>query len=42
MIDPQLLRGNPDAVRASQIARGASATLVDDALAADLTRRSAI
>ncbi|WP_349898932.1 serine--tRNA ligase [Parafrigoribacterium soli] len=42
MIDPQLLRENPDVVRASQIARGASATLVDDALAADVTRRSAI
>jgi len=42
VIDPQLLRDNPDAVRASQIARGASASLVDDALAADVTRRSAI
>jgi seryl-tRNA synthetase len=42
VIDPQLLRENPDVVRASQVARGASATLVDDALAADITRRSAI
>jgi seryl-tRNA synthetase len=42
VIDPQLLRENPDVVRASQLARGASATLVDDALAADITRRSAI
>ncbi|MCU1582390.1 MAG: seryl-tRNA synthetase [Microbacteriaceae bacterium] len=42
MIDPQLLRENPDAVRASQAARGASPALVDDAIAADLTRRAAI
>ena len=42
MIDPQLLRDDPDAVRASQRARGASTTLVDEAFAADLTRRSAI
>ncbi|HEX4443861.1 MAG TPA: serine--tRNA ligase [Galbitalea sp.] len=42
MIDPQLLRENPDAVRRSQEARGASVSLVDDAVAADLARRSAI
>ncbi|MHB1171848.1 MAG: serine--tRNA ligase [Lacisediminihabitans sp.] len=42
MIDPQLLRGNPDAIRDSQLARGASADLVDAALAADVTRRIAI
>ncbi|MCU1505311.1 MAG: serine--tRNA ligase [Microbacteriaceae bacterium] len=42
MIDPQLLRENPDAVRASQVARGASPALVDDAIAADVTRRAAI
>ncbi len=42
MIDPQLLRDSPDAVRASQQARGASTVLVDEALAADLTRRSVI
>ncbi len=42
MIDPQLLRDNPDALRASQRARGASVSLVDDAIAADATRRSAI
>jgi seryl-tRNA synthetase len=42
VIDPQLLRDNPDAVRASQVARGASPALVDDAIAADLTRRAAI
>jgi seryl-tRNA synthetase len=42
VIDPQLLRENPDAVRASQAARGASPALVDDAIAADLTRRAAI
>jgi seryl-tRNA synthetase len=42
VIDPQLLRDNPDAVRRSQKARGASVTLIDDAIAADATRRSAI
>jgi seryl-tRNA synthetase len=42
VIDPQLLRENPDAVRRSQEARGASVSLVDDAVAADLARRSAI
>lgn len=42
MIDPQLLREKPDAVRASQRLRGSSVELVDDALAADLARRAAI
>ena len=42
MIDPQLLRENPDAVRRSQAARGASVGLVDDAIAADAARRTAI
>ena len=42
MIDPQLLRENPDAVRNSQRLRGSSVELVDDALAADLARRTAI
>jgi len=42
VIDPQLLRENPDAVRASQQLRGSSVQLVDEALAADLARRTAI
>jgi seryl-tRNA synthetase len=42
VIDPQLLRENPDAVRASQAARGASVSLVDEAVAADSARRAAI
>ena len=42
MIDPQLLRENPDAVRQSQRARGDSVDLVDEALAADSSRRDAI
>ena len=42
MIDPQLLRDNPDVVRRSQEARGASVTLVDEALAADSSRRTTI
>ncbi|MDP9026187.1 MAG: serine--tRNA ligase [Actinomycetota bacterium] len=42
MIDPQLLRENPDVVRKSQELRGSSVTLVDDALAADIARRGAI
>jgi seryl-tRNA synthetase len=42
VIDPQLLREKPDAVRASQRLRGASVQLVDEALAADLARRTAI
>jgi seryl-tRNA synthetase len=42
VIDPQLLRDSPDAVRRSQQARGASVALVDDALIADSARRTAI
>ena len=42
MIDPQLLRTDPDRVRASQRARGDSADLVDDLLVADADRRSSI
>jgi len=42
VIDPQLLREDPDAVRRSQAARGASVALVDEAIAADAARRSTI
>jgi seryl-tRNA synthetase len=42
VIDPQLLRDSPDTVRRSQEARGASVSLVDDALVADSARRIAI
>ena len=42
MIDPQLLRDNPDALRRSQEARGSSVSLVDDAIVADSERRTAI
>ncbi len=42
MIDPQLLRDNPTLFRVSQAARGESVELVDAALAADASRRSAI
>lgn len=42
MIDPQLLRDDPEAVRQSQRTRGASVTLVDEAVAADADRRSSI
>ena len=42
MIDLQLLRENPDVVRASQRARGSDESLVDEALAADATRRETI
>ncbi|TXK18687.1 serine--tRNA ligase [Homoserinibacter sp. GY 40078] len=42
MIDPVLLRETPDAVRASQESRGASAAVVDEAIEADTARRSAI
>ena len=42
MIDVKLLRENPDLVRASQEARGESTSLVDEVLAADEVRRSAI
>ncbi|KQS14703.1 serine--tRNA ligase [Curtobacterium sp. MCLR17_007] len=42
MIDPQLLRDDPDVIKASQAARGASVEVVDRAVAADAARRSAI
>jgi len=42
VIDPVLLRENPDVVKASQVARGESADTVDAALAADVKRRHAI
>ncbi|GGB30904.1 serine--tRNA ligase [Flexivirga endophytica] len=42
MIDIKLVRDNPDLVRASQRARGADETLVDQVLAADEKRRSSI
>jgi seryl-tRNA synthetase len=42
VIDPRLLREDPDAVRASQRARGEDEGLVDAALAADERRRAAI
>ena len=42
MIDPTWLRVDPDRVRRSQAARGASVELVDDLIAADEARRSAI
>ncbi len=42
MIDPRLLRDEPDRVRAAQAKRGLSGEVVDRALAADEGRRSAI
>ena len=39
MIDPRLLRDDPDRVRAAQAKRGLSADVVDRALAADESRR---
>ncbi len=42
MIDPVLLRENPDVIRASQVARGSDPGLVDVALQADADRRSAL
>jgi seryl-tRNA synthetase len=42
VIDPRLLRDNPDLVRAAQAKRGLSAGSVDEALRADEERRSAI
>ncbi|MFF2050599.1 serine--tRNA ligase [Leifsonia sp. NPDC058194] len=42
MIDPVLLRENPDVVRRSQEARGDSVEVVDEALQADIERRAAI
>jgi seryl-tRNA synthetase len=42
MIDPKLLRTDPDRIRRSQSVRGESVTLVDEAIAADEQRRTAI
>ncbi|GAA2540536.1 serine--tRNA ligase [Microbacterium mitrae] len=42
MIDPALLRDNPDVIRQSQVARGHSADTVDEAIEADKSRRAAI
>ena len=42
MIDPKVLRTDPDVVRRSQKARGASVELVDELVAADEARRSSI
>jgi len=42
VIDPVLLRENPDLIKRSQRARGASVEAVDDALAADVKRRVTI
>lgn len=42
MIDPRLLRDDPDRVRAGQAKRGLSTDVVDRALVADEARRSAI
>jgi seryl-tRNA synthetase len=42
MIDPRILRDDPDRVRAAQAKRGLSDEVVDRALAADTARRQAI
>jgi seryl-tRNA synthetase len=42
VIDPQLLRENPDSVRRSQHLRGSSVEIVDAAIAADAQRRATI
>ena len=42
MIDPQILRDNPEAVRRSQASRGASVETVDKAVEADARRRQTI
>jgi seryl-tRNA synthetase len=42
VIDPQLLRENPDVVRRSQEARGMPLSSVDEAIAADVARRAAL
>ena len=42
MIDPKVLRTDPDRLRASQLARGESVDLVDEAIFADEARRAAI
>ncbi len=42
MIDVKVLRQDPDRVRASQVARGESESLIDDLIATDEARRAAI
>jgi seryl-tRNA synthetase len=42
VIDPKLIRDNPDLVRASQAKRGESSDLVDELLTADTARRTGI
>jgi seryl-tRNA synthetase len=42
MIDPRILRDQPDRVRAAQAKRGLPDAVVDEALAADVRRREAI
>jgi len=42
VIDPRILRENPDRVRAAQARRGLSADVVDEAVAADERRRTTI
>lgn len=42
VIDPALLRENPDVLRASQVARGSDPLLVDAAIEADAARRAAL
>ncbi|MCW2710581.1 MAG: seryl-tRNA synthetase, partial [Marmoricola sp.] len=42
MIDPRLLREEPDLIRAAQEKRGLSGSVVDRALEADAARRAAI
>ena len=42
MIDIKFIRENPDAVRASQKGRGEDTSIVDQLLALDETRRTAI
>jgi seryl-tRNA synthetase len=42
MIDPRILRDDPDRVRAAQAKRGLSAEVVDRALSADRARRTSI
>jgi seryl-tRNA synthetase len=42
VIDPRLLRDDPDRIRAAQAKRGLSGDVVDEAVAADERRRSAI
>jgi seryl-tRNA synthetase len=42
VIDPRILREDPDRVRASQAKRGLSGAVVDEALSADAARRAAI